>query len=270
MTDKTPQTDLDKALYLADEADKITKRHFRSVNLRVDTKPDKTPVTEADLETEKRLSQIIHEEFGDNFIGEEGTRDTAKGRRWVVDPIDGTEPFIRGIPTAANMLALIDNGQPIMGIIHNFCLGDYYLAIKGRGATCNGHAIHVSKRPLDGAFISVGNPKLDRHDAAFGLIDQLRPKLGRSGGIFNVGATGYTLTAVASGAIEGRIVVAGRSKPWDYAPGTLLIQEAGGRVANIGVDTYDYRDVDLVATNNVIFDELMQFAVDMRSPRTSK
>lgn len=234
-------------------------------------KDDKSAVTAMDTKVEDALRDALAQfDASIGFSGEESGADYTQKTFWLVDPIDGTEPFIRGIPTATNMIALIDNGQSTMGVINNFCLGDYYLAIKGRGATCNGHPVHVSKRPMDGAFISVGNPTMDQHNTVSGSIDRLRPQLGRSGGIFNVGATGYTLAAVASGAIEGRLVVAGRSKPWDYAPGTLLIQEAGGQVANIGADTYDYRDVDLVAANNVIFDELMRFAVDIRSGKTSK
>ena len=151
------------------------------------------------------------------------------------------------------MIALIDNGQPVMGVIYNFFLDEYYLAIKGHGATRNGHPIHVSDRPLKRSYvIVVGNwgkmkvPNLGSH---------LRPRIA---GMPKLHGSGCEAAYIASGAIDGQIVC-GSKGPWDFAAGNILIQEAGGRVENWSSKGYDYLDLQFVASNPVIFDELKSF-----------
>lgn len=221
-------------------------------------KDDKTAVTEMDTLVEERLRAALHTyDASVGFSGEETGVDYGQKTFWLADPIDGTEPFIRGLSFATNMIALIDNGQPIMGIIYNFSLGDYYLAIKGHGATCNGHAIRVSDRSIDRAFVSVGSVRTE-YQEGFGLGDQLRKELGVPA-IPKFCATGSELMAVATGAIEARLTYKGHAKPWDYAPGAIIVQEAGGRIANIGSDSYDYRNTDVIAANPAVFGEIMHF-----------
>jgi myo-inositol-1(or 4)-monophosphatase len=232
-------------------------------NIEHHLKGDKSSVTKMDVLVEDTLRDALYKlDPGIAFSGEESGIDYGQKTLWLVDPIDGTEPFIRGLPFATTMITLIHDGQPVMGIINNFMLGDYYLAIQGKGATCNGHPIHVSARPLDGAFISMATMALDDKDdgqKAAGLYSNLRKLLGRNGNLFNVGATGYTMAAIASGAIDGRIAYRSRGAAWDYAPGVLLISEAGGRVANIGSNGYDYRNTDIIASNPIVFDDLTRF-----------
>lgn len=223
-------------------------------------KDDKSAVTEMDTLVEDKLREALARfDGGIPFSGEESGVDYDQSTFWLVDPIDGTEPFIRGLPFATNMIALIHNGQPVMGIINNFGLGEYYLAIQGQGATRNGHRIQVSDRPLNRAFVCVGSTRADATEA-FGLSDQLYTKVSA---ITKFAATGCELVSVASGAIEARVTYQGRAKPWDFAPGALIIQEAGGRVANIGSDTYDFRNTNVIASNAVVFDELMRFMNDI-------
>lgn len=221
-------------------------------------KDDETAVTDMDTMVEARLRDALHSFAPDiPFCGEESGADFKHPTYWLVDPIDGTEPFIRGLPFATNMVALIDNNQPVLGVIFNFSLNQYYLAIKGQGATRNGHTIRVSDRPLHRSFVSLGGSNRSVIEAA-NLYDRFRYELGVNA-IIKLAATGAEMTQVAAGQTEGRVLYKGRAKPWDFAPGALLIAEAGGRVANIGSDTYDVRNTDVIATNAAIFDDVMAF-----------
>jgi fructose-1,6-bisphosphatase/inositol monophosphatase family enzyme len=224
-------------------------------NIGHTVKNDASVVTEMDTFVEDELkSALLGLDKGIGFGGEEGGVDYDQRSFWLVDPIDGTEPFIRGIPIATNMIALIDNNEPVLGIIYNFFLGDYYLAIKGHGATCNGHTIHVSDRPADRAWVTFSTKNEIRGN--YGFADKLDRQVER---VRRYGAGGFEYTLIANGGIEGRIMYNGHGHEWDFAPTTLLVQEAGGCVANIGSSTYNYRELNHVAANPKIFDQLMNF-----------
>ncbi len=218
-------------------------------------KDDASVVTEMDLMVEQRL-QILCKEIDPSigFAGEETGANYDQKTFWLVDPIDGTEAFIRGLPFSTNMITLIDNNMPIMAVIYNFFLDEYYLAIKGKGATCNGHPIHVSDRTLKRAQVVTGSGFAR---AGFvGVNDRLR---GMVANTMQLCASGFEHAAVARGAFDARIGFNARGKAWDFAPGTLLVQEAGGRVENLGSTTYTYRNTNFVAANPVIFDDLKRF-----------
>jgi len=147
---KTNNQDLLRAFRLADAADAITKKHYLSARLQVTTKPDKTPVTEADLAVERTLSTIVHEEFGDKYVGEENVRDARQGRHWVVDPIDGTKNFLRGMPIWATLIGLRDGDTTIANVVSAPALGRRWWATKGEGAWTQDidgtiRRLHVSK-----------------------------------------------------------------------------------------------------------------------------
>ena len=218
-------------------------------------KPDKSIVTAMDLMVEEHLRDVLaalSPEVG--FAGEETGADYNQATFWLVDPIDGTEPFTRGLPFATNMIALIHLGEPVMSVIYNFVLDEYFYASKVGGATKNGHTVHVSTRPLSRAFLSFGAKLKDPKQ--HGMRDRLRLKVQN---MPQMGASGYIFSAIASGAIEGTITYGTPGGPWDFAAGALLVQEAGGRVANLGSSTYDYREIHLVATNAVVFDEVKSY-----------
>lgn len=221
-------------------------------------KEDKTVVTEMDELVENRLRKALFEvDPGIAFSGEETGADYDKKTFWLVDPIDGTDPFIRGLPFSTNMVALIDDGQPVLSVIYNFFLDEYYLAIKGQGSTCNGHPIHVSNRPIDRSLVISGGGFA--RGGVIGASDRLRPVVG---GLVQMNASGFELSAIASGKLDGRIGWRPSAKPWDVAPGALLVTEAGGRVENIGVAGYDYRNTNTIISNPEIFDDLMKFTLD--------
>lgn len=203
-------------------------------------------VTELDRKIERNLARALGAfDSGIGIRGEEfggETRDTT----WLVDPIDGTAHFIRGLPFCTTMVALVEENEVVMSVIHDIANNDTYWATKGHGAYRNGKEIKVSDRPLRQGFISYESKT--REDIGLELGK-------RTTRIVTVNS-GWEFAKVASGQIEGRICIDPYGKDWDFAPGSLLVSEAGGVVRNVGSDTYDYRNHDFLAVNQVIFEEL--------------
>lgn len=169
---------------------------------------------------------------------------------WLVDPIDGTAHFIRGLPFCTTMVALIENGTVLMSVIHDFIREDTYWAIRGKGAFCNDEPIHVSQRTLRQGLISyethLENPE------NYQKYLEVRDKTA----ILATINCGYEFAMIAAGKLDGRIALNPYGMDWDFAPGSLLVTEAGGKATNIGKDTYDYKNHDYLITNAVIHDEL--------------
>ena len=130
------QDDLALALTLADRADGLTRARFGALDLRVDTKPDLTPVTDADRAVETDVRQALgRERPGDSVVGEEfGGTTTFTGRQWIIDPIDGTKNFVRGVPVWASLIALLEDGVPIVGVVSAPALQRRWWAARGQGA----------------------------------------------------------------------------------------------------------------------------------------
>ena len=144
--------DLDLALRLADAADTISLASFRSRDLVVETKPDRTPVTDADRAVEAELRTILAlERRRDAILGEEGGGHGTGPRRWIVDPIDGTRNYCRGVPVWATLIALEDDGQVTLGVVSAPALHRRWWAERGGGAHANGDVVRVSRvgRPED-------------------------------------------------------------------------------------------------------------------------
>ena len=118
----------------------------RKKGLHVETKPDRSPVTEVDTLCETVIRDMLTKQFPrDGFLGEEtGEGKGSSGRKWIVDPLDGTRPYIRGLPTFSVLIALEDGGELVAGCIHLPAMGELYVAQKGKGAFCNNSRIHVS------------------------------------------------------------------------------------------------------------------------------
>ena len=144
--------DLDLALRLADAADSIALSRFRARDLVVETKPDSTPVTEADRAVETELRTILAvERRRDAVLGEEEGQSGSSARRWIVDPIDGTRNYLRGVPVWATLIALEDHGRIVVGVVSAPALHRRWWAERGEGAHANGDVVRVSRvvRPED-------------------------------------------------------------------------------------------------------------------------
>ncbi len=129
------QDDLTLALSLADRADALTRERFGALDLRVETKPDLTPVTDADRAVEADLRDTLAQRRpDDSVVGEEfGGTTTFAGRQWIIDPIDGTKNFVRGVPVWATLIALLNDGVPMVGVVSAPALQRRWWAARGEG-----------------------------------------------------------------------------------------------------------------------------------------
>ena len=203
--------DLEYALSLADEADAITLAYFRATDLRVDTKPDLTPVSEADRLVESRLRERIARDRGDEpVLGEEEGGEDESG--WIVDPIDGTRNFTRGIPIWATLLAYADR----IAVVSAPALGRRWWAERRAGAFADGEPIRVSA--------------IDRLEQATVLYGLDRPVPDRAWSAWHVRGFGdfWSHMLVAEGAAELAVDAEGLAV-WDTAPMRIVVEEAGGR-----------------------------------------
>ena len=225
-------------------------------NIDETIKGDLTVVTQLDKQIEQDLRDACKKfDPSIGFVGEEygqaGNADTF----WLIDPIDGTESFIRGIPFARNIVTLIEAGKPVMVVVYKFVTDEWFTAIAGQGAFKNGQAIHCSQRPLSRTWVELSSPFTD--PTAVPVINAVR-KL--TNGYRMIGD--FTLTA--EGKVDALLLYKTAGGDWDCAPRALLMQEAGAKVANIGSTEYDYKNHDFLAANPAIFDELMAAIVEAR------
>lgn len=210
-------------------------------------------VTKLDTQTENFLAQeLLKIDPTIGFSGEEaGSRDNKK-KFWLADPIDGTAHFVRGIPFSSTMLALIDDGEVTFGIIYNFITKELFEAEKGSGAFLNGEKISVSDRSLIDAYISLESRMSS--DEELSLYKTLRSKCV----LMHTVSCGYEMGLVATGKIDGRICYNPWGQDWDFAPGSLIISEAGGVVRNIGKSSYDYKNHNYLSVNKNVYKDLTE------------
>ncbi|TQK31264.1 histidinol-phosphatase [Arthrobacter sp. SLBN-53] len=225
--------DLALALQLADQADALTMDRFGALDLAVETKPDLTPVTDADKGAEEALrATLTAARPGDGIFGEEfGGAPVSTGRVWVLDPIDGTKNFVRGVPVWCTLIALISDGTPVVGVISAPALGRRWWAAHGLGAhTSFGdrqRRIQVSGvRELSSASLSYSDLTTgwdDRRERFVALTDE----------VWRVRAYGdfWSYCLVAEGAVD--IACEPEVKVWDIAPLDILIREAGGTFSSL-------------------------------------
>ncbi|EKD86649.1 MAG: hypothetical protein ACD_37C00205G0001 [uncultured bacterium] len=226
--------------------------HFGNTKaIRYKTNSVTDSVTELDIRTEefiRRELRALDRSIG--FKGEElGTLGNSD-RFWLIDPIDGTEFFRRGVWGCTNMLALIEEGKITFSIIYDFVTDSMYYAQKGKGAFSNKRKIRVSQRGLKNALIYVEiNIDTKKNLSKYLELDRVcLPLRGYPSGIH--------FTLAASGKVEGRIGLDPWGKDYDFAPGQLLVQEAGGIVRNIGKDTFDYKNLNYLAVNQEVYENL--------------
>lgn len=216
--------DLRLALALADDADAITMRHFRA-SFSIRTKADMTPVTEVDEGVERMIVDRLARERGDDgVVGEEFGSRGGTARRWIIDPIDATKNFIRGIPIFATLIALENE----VGVVSAPALGRRWWAARGDGAFCNGEPIHVSSiDALDRAQLLFDDVvTFEKH----GLESQflaLGRRCARSRGFGDF----WSHMLVAEGAAE--IAIEPEVALWDLAALQVIVEEAGGRFTNL-------------------------------------
>ena len=234
------QVDSSKILPILRRVRKMLLPHYGKVEFRV-KKSGRAhdTVTKLDISVEEYYKKELAACYPDiAFVG--------------VDPIDGTSHFIRGMPFFTSQLALIEDGHVAFSVIYDFVYDVLYHAKRGRGAFANGEPIHVSNRPFQGSYLA-WETHLERTENMSRFL-RLREKCL----MFKAGSSGFEFAMVASGKLDGRLCFDSYGKDYDFAPGSLLVEEAGGVVANIGSREYDYRNGNFIAANPLVFKQLTE------------
>lgn len=244
---------LDKELALAqrwlDETDALALEHFKVATL-TEIKADGTPVTAGDKAVERALRRHIGDEFpGDAILGEEEGATDGGARRWIIDPIDGTKNYARGIPAFATLIALEDAGEVVFGIVSAPALEERWWATRGGGAFASGARIEVSAidRLEEADLITGGDDwALSKASAYASLLSRARRQ--RGFGDF----WGHML--VAQGSAEAMIDFAPLAR-WDIAAPSLIVREAGGRVS--GLAGSGSGEGPTLSSNGAVHDEVL-------------
>jgi histidinol-phosphatase len=245
---------------IVNEADAIAMRYFRSVEMRVERKYDGSAVTQGDKAVEEmararvKASGLALDVLGEELGGDSAKEPSKNGRaRMIIDPIDGTEEFSRGIPTFGTLLGIEENGEIVAGMASAPALsqGTRWWAYRGEGAFRNGQRIHVSPvAQLSEAMVfttGTGPSKDPKARAAIrSLADSARSS--RSMGGF------WQHMLVAEGSVEAAIDWT--SKPWDLAPLGIIVEEAGGKSTTATGERSIYRG-QLISTNGVLHDDVL-------------
>ncbi len=244
--------DLEFALELADIADQVTMAGFRSGDLKVSTKPDMTPVSEADQKVEQLLRTRITEQRPDHAIlGEEfGSSGTGEWT-WIIDPIDSTKNYVRGIPVFATLIALTRAGRSEIGVVTAPAMDRRWWASRGAGAFMNGEPIHVSGVDrLEDAQLSI-NSLLDFDKHGYGEAGRtLSERCWRTRGFGDF----WSHVLVAEGGVD--VAAEPKVAAWDLAALQVIVEEAGGRFTDFdGRSTYDGGSA--ISSNGLIHDDVL-------------
>jgi histidinol-phosphatase len=222
--------DLAIAHILADDADATTMARFKALDLAVETKPDMTPVTDADKAVESairaKLDRVRHR---DAVLGEEMGRSGAGARCWVVDPIDGTKNFVRGVPVWATLIALMDGDDVVVGVVSAPALHRRWWAVRGAGAF-TGRSLAAATPCRVSSISTLADASLS-YSSLTGWKEQgrLDSFLDLALGVWRTRAYGdfWSYALLAEGAVD--IACEPEVSLWDLAPLALLVEEAGGR-----------------------------------------
>jgi histidinol-phosphatase len=248
--------DLDLALALADAADAVTLPRFRAADLRVDRKPDRTPVTDADTAAERVLrAAIAAHRPADQVLGEEeGGAVAVAGRGWVLDPIDGTKNFSRGMPAWATLIALTVDGEPVVGVASAPALGRRWWAGRGLGAWTSDAAGSAPRRIAVSAVGELGDAYLSTTDLrVFGQQGRMDRWLALVDAVWETRAFGdfWQHCLVAEGVLD--VAVDPVANAWDLAALVPVLAEAGGRLTGLsGGGTF--AEGDGIASNGRLHD----------------
>ncbi|UCM90241.1 histidinol-phosphatase [Streptomyces marincola] len=256
--------DLRLAHVLADSADAATMGRFRALDLKVETKPDLTPVTEADRAAEELIRSVLQRARPrDAVLGEEfGDGGGQAARRWIVDPIDGTKNYVRGVPVWATLIALMEPGEhgdrPVVGVVSAPALNRRWWAALGGGAYAgrsltSATRLSVSRvaRMEDASFSYSSLGGWEQRGLLGGLLDLSRACWRtRAYGDF------WSYMMVAEGAVDA--CAEPELSLWDMAAPAIVVQEAGGRFTGLdGVDGPN--GADAAASNGLLHAELLEY-----------
>jgi myo-inositol-1(or 4)-monophosphatase len=220
--------ELEAARVAALAAGEIVRRYYRDRGFQIDQKGKDNPVTTADFEADRKLKEILHGGFPEyGWLSEETADDGARLRRervWIVDPLDGTKEFIKGIPEFVVAIALADRGVPVVGVSYNPISNELFMGARGTGVLLDGAPARVTPRD------SLANARVlaSRSETSRGEWKSYEGRIK----IDPIGSVAYKLALVAAGRADATFTLTPKSE-WDIASGTLLVREGGGRVTDL-------------------------------------
>lgn len=236
----------------------VVRRGFAALDHAADRAREKAPgdwVSDVDTASEDAIRAVLREAFPSvAFLGEEEGGERA-AQAWVVDPLDGTANFLHRFPVVGVSVALVEDGEPVVAVVHAPMLGDLFTATSGGGAWRGERRVSVSERPTAQAIVATGFPFRHKEwgtefvrafEAAFGAFEDLR----------RAGAASLDLAWTAAGVFDGFFELA--LGPWDVAAGALLVREAGGVVTDWARDPRGWlTSGDIVAGPRDVHDRLV-------------
>ncbi|ROS78504.1 histidinol-phosphatase [Cellulomonas sp. PhB143] len=249
--------DLRLAHVIADQVDSHTMSRFKALDLKVETKPDTTPVSDADKATEEMIrSTLGRARTRDAILGEEFGESGHGSRRWVVDPIDGTKNFVRGVPVWATLIGLLDGDEPVVGLVSAPALGKRWWAAKGSGAWTGKSLAAATRLHVSGvgeladaslSYASLGG--WEEHDQLDALLQLTRD-------VWRTRAYGdfWSYMLVAEGAVD--VAVEPDLELYDMAALVPIVTEAGGRFTSLDGSDGPFGG-NALATNGLLHDDVL-------------
>lgn len=244
---------IDVAIDAAKQGGQLAYQYFKKVP-KVRYKADNSPVTIADKNVEKLIRSIISKKFPDHgIIGEEAAAVNPGSKfQWIIDPIDGTKQFVRGIPFWTTLVALLEDNKPILGVAYSAPGDEVYSAQQNKGTYLNGKKIHVSK-------IS----ELKYASCSFSSITPFKDKSKLEGFLKICSSVhshrGYGDTLGYILLIQGKtdIVLEAKDKIWDIAAPAILVEEAGGKFTDFK-GKFSLTSGEAVATNGILHRDILK------------
>jgi myo-inositol-1(or 4)-monophosphatase len=229
----------------------------RRAGFEVELKGKNDLVTSIDVAVEEKVTQQLLTAFGDDAVfGEElGESSGKEGRRWVIDPIDGTLNFSMGVPFYCISIALQIDGESVVGVIYEPNRDELFVAVRGEGAWVDGQPTTCTPTTkLEDAVVVTGFPPLKAGQRTDNLDNFVRASRATRA-VRRLGSAALDLAYVAAGRMDGFWEF--HLNPWDTAAGYLMVEEAGGRVTDVSGTEYTAYDTSVVATNGAIHDALL-------------
>jgi len=221
-------------------------------------------VTEADRESEAAVIEVIHRSFPTHAIlaEESGASTHQSDHRWIIDPLDGTTNFAHGYPQFCVSIAYELRGRVQLGVVFDALKKECFFAQRGKGARLNGKPIRVSTTPSLGASLLCTGFPYDRRERRRFYLSFWEEFMTRVQGVRRTGAAALDLVYVATGRIDGFWEFG--LKAWDVAAGTLIVEEARGRVTNMDGTPLDMNGANILATNGRVHDEMIEVIAGAR------
>ena len=249
--------DLHLAHTIADQVDPLTQAHFDHQDFEIETTPDLTPVTVADREAERLIRDYLSRaRTRDSVLGEEFGTTGHSPRQWIIDPIDGTKNFVRGVPVWASLISLAEDGEVVVGLVSAPALGKRWWAVKGGGAW-SGRSLALARQLHVSSVADLEDASLS-YSSLSGWVDRrrLRGMLSLMQGCWRTRAYGdfWSYMLLASGAVD--VAAEPELEVYDMAALVPIVSEAGGRFTSLAGEPGPWGG-DAVATNGPLHDAVL-------------